>query len=84
MSMPSALGLLEQRIAAAADLIAGLRDRVARLEHELESLSAGPAAGPAAPQCDPSLLEELARLRAERSMVRDRIRGLMKEIDRLS
>jgi len=85
MSMSEALGLLEQRVSAAVDLIASLRDRVARLEQELEALHAGSAAEPPSePSCEPALLEELARLRTERRVVRERIHELVKEIDRVS
>jgi hypothetical protein len=86
MNMPDALGVLELRVAAAVDLIASLRERVSRLEREIESsLAAGAAAPREAPApSDTTVLEELARLRAERGLLRERIRELITEFDRVS
>lgn len=85
--MPDALDILEQRVAAAADLIAGLREKVSRLELEIQAdrpdLQPDAAVLPPQPPGDQALLEELQRLRGERLVVRDRIRGLLKEIDRV-
>lgn len=87
MRMPSAVDILAERVGEAADLIVSLRMKVQSLERELtkthakaHSFSSRPA--PASP--DPSLVEELERLRAERVQVRDSIRGLLREIDRVS
>ena len=81
--MGGALDLLERRVAAATDLIAGLRSKVARLEHELASAVPCPDATPS-PSPDPAPLAELERLRAERAMVRERIRGLLTEFDKVT
>jgi FtsZ-binding cell division protein ZapB len=87
MIMSSVIDTLEQRVADAADLIASLRETVSRLAQELENdrtgIRADPAA-PASPPIDPALAGELERLRAERAAIRDRIRGLLREIDRVS
>jgi FtsZ-binding cell division protein ZapB len=87
MRMPSAVDILEERVAAAVDLIASLRLKVESLEHELTMACATAPSTPAAPSPsspDPALVEELERLRAERSAVRERVRGLLREIDRVS
>lgn len=87
MRMASAVDILEERVLAAADLILALRTRVASLERELTTTHAGILPSPAQPSPsspDPSLLEELERLRAERLVVRESIRGLLREIDRVS
>jgi len=85
--MPDAVDILEERVLAAADLIAGLRARVASLERALTTnpapAAAAPSPEPASPP-DPALLDELERLRAERVAVRESIRGLLREIDRVS
>lgn len=84
--MPSAVDILGERVVAAADLIADLRARVRSLEQELTTMSAKPSPFPVPPSSlpDPSLVEELERLRAERVVVRESIRGLLREIDRVS
>ena len=85
--MEEIVDILEQRVAAAVALIASLRDRVAALEAEVTR--AGQAAATRAaerpgPVADPALAEELERLRAERAAVRDRVRSLIREIDRVA
>jgi FtsZ-binding cell division protein ZapB len=85
--MSSTVDILEERVVAAADLIARLRIKVTSLERELtttraDARSPAPQTPPASP--DPALVEELERLRAERVVVRDSIRGLLREIDRVS
>ena len=84
--MNTALDVLEERVNAVADLVQRLRNEVARLERELaEHPRPAPVAqSPPAPVPDPRLAEEITRLRAERSLVRERIRGLIKEIDQVS
>jgi FtsZ-binding cell division protein ZapB len=86
MSMSGIVDILEERVAAAAALIASLRTQVRTLEQEL-ALAAAAAAAPAPGAdraADPELAEELERLRAERVVVRESIRGLLREIDRVS
>jgi len=85
--MPHAVDILEERVAQAAELIAGLRSRIKIIEGELVTARAtahpaNPQPPPAAPA--PSLSEEVERLRAERAVVLERIRGLLREIDRVS
>jgi hypothetical protein len=85
--MSSAVDILTERVVEAADLIVSLRTRVQSLEQELmtthtKALSP-PTRHPPSPS-DPSLVEELERLRAERAVVREGIRGLLREIDRVS
>ena len=85
--MSSAVDILAERVGEAADLIVSLRMKVRSLERELtktqaEAHSASSRPAPAPP--DPSLVGELERLRAERALVRDSIRGLLREIDRVS
>lgn len=80
--MSRTVEILEQRVLAAAELIDNLRLRVRSLERELNSAHARPLPPPPAP--DSSLVEELERLRAERVVVRENIRELLKEIDRVS
>ena len=86
--MSSAVDILAERVVEAAELIVSLRTRVQSLEHELMTTHAkvlSPAAQPPPlPPSDPSLVEELERLRAERVVVRESIRGLLREIDRVS
>jgi hypothetical protein len=87
MRMSKAVEILGERVVAAADLIVSLRTRVQSLERELvtnhaQALSPVPQPPPSAP--DPSLVAELERLRAERALVRESIRGLLREIDRVS
>lgn len=80
--MPGVVDTLEKRVAAAVDLIGSLRETVAALERELAA--ARPAADlPAAPSGDPALIREVERLRSERVVVRERIRVLLREIDRV-
>ena len=86
MRMSSAVDILEQRVGAAAELIASLRARVKSLEREVETARAARSPQPA-PRPEPpasSLIEELERLRAERAVVREGIRELLREIDRVS
>ena len=87
MSMQAAVERLESRVASAVELVASLRARVAALELQL----AAPA--PAAPEVqdqtgvggqDPAFVEELERLRAERVVIRDGIRGLIAQIDQVA
>ena len=87
MSMSSAVDILAERVVEAAELIVSLRGRVRSLERELTATRAKalspPAQEPPSPS-NPSLAEELERLRAERVVVRESIRGLLREIDRVS
>jgi hypothetical protein len=85
--MSSAVEILEERVVAAVVLIGTLRSKVQSLERELMTAHVeAPSlpSRPALPSVDPSLAAELARLRAEREVVRDSIRGLLREIDRVS
>jgi hypothetical protein len=87
MRMSGAVDILGERVVEAADLIVSLRTRVNSLERELSrahdrDLPPSPQPPPSPP--DPSLLEELERLRAERVVIRESIRGLLREIDRVS
>jgi FtsZ-binding cell division protein ZapB len=81
------LEALEERVAAASALIGRLRSEVARLEAETASPTplvpeeADAADAADAAEAVRALREEVARLQAERAVVRDRIRGLIKEID---
>lgn len=85
--MPSAVEILAERVGEAVDLIDSLRTRVKALERELLATRSReippPSERPPSPP-DPSLVEELERLRAERVVVRESIRGLLREIDRVS
>jgi FtsZ-binding cell division protein ZapB len=80
--MRSTVDILEERAAAAAELIASLRLKIQSLERELRLAHEKPLSRQPAP--DPSLAEELERLRQERIVVRQSIRGLLREIDRVS
>jgi len=86
--MSSAVDILEERVVAAADLIASLRTKIQSLERELAATHANalppPPSHPPPSSPDPALAEELERLRAERAVVRESIRGLLREIDRVS
>jgi hypothetical protein len=88
--MSAAIDLLEERIGAVADLVRHLRQEVARLEHELAELPSppphelSPPPTPVPPVPEEGLLEEISRLREERAAVRERIRGLIREIDQVS
>jgi hypothetical protein len=86
ISMPSAIDILEKNVVAAAALIASLRDTVERLTRELERSCSETAdrAAQAPPIPDPLLVDELERLRAERVVIRDGIRRLLGEIDKVS
>ena len=75
---------LEGRVRAAVDMIARLRAEVARLESELAAQPLVETAEPVAGGECASLAEEVARLQAERAVVRDRIRDLIREIDAVS
>jgi hypothetical protein len=91
--MPSTVDILEERVAAAAELIVSLRAKVRSLERELTTarardIPASPEAAPlqAAPPAPPdtALVEEIERLRAERAAARESVRELIREIDRVS
>lgn len=86
--MSSAVDTLAERVGEAAELIVSLRARVQALERELVTTHAkvlAPSAPPPHLQpSDPSLVEELERLRSERVVVRESIRELLREIDRVS
>jgi hypothetical protein len=88
--MSKAVEILGERVAAAAAMIVGLRSRVQNLEQELltthtKELPPSPPSPASSPSAsDVSLAEELERLRAERVVVRESIRGLLREIDRVS
>ncbi|HEY5999281.1 MAG TPA: cell division protein ZapB [bacterium] len=86
--MAASIDILEDRVDAVADLVQRLRREVARLERELaERQSVAPPLSPASKDCPPAdeqLLEEISRLRAERAAVRERISGLIREIDQVS
>jgi hypothetical protein len=84
MTMREVVDILETRVAAAAGLIAALREKTAGLERDLAAATAHECAAEAPPPCDPAVLRELERLRAERAEIRERIRGLIREIDRVS
>lgn len=81
--MASSVDILERQVAAAVDLIATLRAKVASLEREIQTMDHGSAAAEF-PAPDPSLVAEVERLRSERIVVRESIRGLLREIDRVS
>jgi plasmid stabilization system protein ParE len=83
----SSLDTLEKNVAAAAALIASLRETVERLSQELErneSERGSLVLQATQPMPDPSLVDELERLRAERVAIRENIRRLIKEFDRVS
>lgn len=85
--MRGAVDILAERVGEAADLILSLRKRVQSLERELLTIRAKEISPPYQQHpspSDPSLVEELERLRAERVVVRENIRGLLREIDRVS
>jgi len=85
--MSSAVDILGERVVAAADLIASLRIKVQSLERELMTTHARDLSPPSQPSPslpDPALVEELERLRSERVVVRENIRGLLREIDRVA
>ena len=88
---------LEERVSAVAALVKNLRAGVVRLERDLASrpltapappppqaATPNPSPAPAPGPGDEPLREEIALLRAEREVVRERIRGLIKEIDQVS
>jgi len=86
--MSSVIDILEKRVIAATELIASLREKVARLERESAASRVESQANTARtlpPSGNPTpIIAELERLRAERVVVRDRIRGLIKEFDRVN
>lgn len=88
---------LEERVSAVAALVKNLRSQVVRLERELAArpvaapvpptptaLPPKPSPPPAPVPGDEALREEIALLRAERELVRERISGLIREIDQVS
>jgi FtsZ-binding cell division protein ZapB len=79
------LDTLAQRVGSAVELIQRLRDRVAALERDLEVANRAPQAC-TAPQSEElsSLREEIERLQGERHKVRERIRALIREFDKVS
>jgi chromosome segregation ATPase len=82
-----AIDALEKNVVAAAGLIASLRETVERLSQELErneSERGSLVLQATQPMPDPSLVDELERLRTERVAIRESIRRLIKEIDRVS
>lgn len=90
--MQGIVDILERRVAAAVALIGTLREKTAALERELADAPVGASAakhaaasGGAPPDrpCDQTAAE-LERLRAERAVVRERVRALIREIDRVS
>ena len=84
--MAATIDLLEERVNAVSDLVRNLRREVARLEREIAERPGHPSPLAAARGVSPDaqLVEEISRLRAERSVVRERIRALIKEIDQVS
>jgi hypothetical protein len=87
--MTEAMDRLEERVNAVGDLVRHLRSEVARLERALAecppvSPPASPVPSPPVAPVDDRLLEELSRLRDERAVVRERIRGLIREIDQVA
>lgn len=91
--MNPVLDQLEERVSAVATLVMSLRAEVAELERRLAArpVAAAPSLPlpqPAAPlqPCagEESLREEIALLRAEREVVRERIGALIREIDQVS
>jgi hypothetical protein len=87
--MTEAMDRLEERVNAVGDLVRHLRSEVTRLERALAecppvSPLASPVPSPPVAPVDDRLLEELSRLRDERAVVRERIRGLIREIDQVA
>jgi FtsZ-binding cell division protein ZapB len=88
--MSAVLDQLEERVNAVADLVRNLRREVSRLEHELadrpllQPTIPQPSPPPPASPADAALLEEITRLRDERALVRERVRGLIREIDQVA
>jgi hypothetical protein len=82
--MLSAVDVLAERIVEAADLIVSLRSKVRSLEQELKATHAKILTPPSPSAPDSSFVAELERLRAERVIVLESIRGLLREIDRVS
>ena len=83
--MHSTVDTLGERVHAAAELIVSLRTKILSLERELETNRTAPPPAPPPPASpDPSLAAELERLRTERVLVREGIRGILREIDRVS
>lgn len=85
--MSSVVDILAERVVGAVELIGSLRTKVQSLERDLMTTRAkplDPSPQHPPPAADPALLEELERLRAERVVVRESIRGLLREIDRVS
>ncbi len=87
MNMSAVIDILEERAVAVANLVSDLREKVAQLETMLAALPAPgctESAQPAPPSRDPALVMELERLRTERIVIRDTIRRLIEEIDRVA
>lgn len=85
--MISPIDILEERVSSAANLIASLRANVALLEKDLascRSLMAADAPRSSAPDANSDLVSVIEELRAERVLVRERIRALIREIDRVA
>lgn len=86
--MSSVVDILSERVVGAVELIGSLRTRIQSLERDLMTIRAKQpldhSSQPPPPAADPALVEELERLRAERVVVRESIRGLLREIDRVS
>lgn len=84
--MSSVIDTLEKSVCAATALISQLRNRVARLEQDLATSNThlrSTAAQPPPAPAGSADAGELERLRAERSVIRERIRELLREIDRV-
>ncbi len=80
--MASQIEVLEARVFAAMDLIADLRKKVCQLESELSAAAGPPGSEEPESQKQEALAVENARLRSERALIRERIRGLILEIER--
>lgn len=85
--MSSVIDILEAKALALVVVVADLRDNIARIEKELDANrnDVRPEASQTALwSTEPALSQELERLRAERVVIRDTVRRLLKEIDRVS
>lgn len=84
--MEDGLQLLEGRIASAVERIRDLRERLRQLE-DARAATVSPAPSPApagTAETHAGLEQECSRLLAERAVVRERIRELISELDRVS